>query len=199
MANPEHLKILEQGVEVWNRWRDDNPFLLPDLQGSDLSGLRFDGINLSGASLTHASLAQSSLSYAEFSTWQTEDGKVVPTDLGKADFREADLSGAIFHYSILGGANLSEADLSWTTLKAVRVGGTKMPACIMAGTVITEVSLAGIGGLESVIHFRPSSIAIDVLDLTARSLMLDRSRKEDVERFLRMALPRRLSISSGCG
>jgi hypothetical protein len=24
MANPEHLAILKQGVEVWNKWRDEN-------------------------------------------------------------------------------------------------------------------------------------------------------------------------------
>ncbi len=25
MANPEHLAILKQGVEVWNEWRKRNP------------------------------------------------------------------------------------------------------------------------------------------------------------------------------
>ncbi len=24
MANPEHLGILKQGVEVWNQWREEN-------------------------------------------------------------------------------------------------------------------------------------------------------------------------------
>jgi len=31
MANPEHLKILKRGVEVWNKWREDNPKIVPDL------------------------------------------------------------------------------------------------------------------------------------------------------------------------
>ncbi len=25
MANPEHVKILKQGAEVWNRWREGSP------------------------------------------------------------------------------------------------------------------------------------------------------------------------------
>jgi hypothetical protein len=31
MANPEHLQILQQGVEVWNQWRRHNPDIKPDL------------------------------------------------------------------------------------------------------------------------------------------------------------------------
>ena len=37
MANPKHLKILEQGVEEWNQWRKDNPEIKPDLIGAKLS------------------------------------------------------------------------------------------------------------------------------------------------------------------
>ena len=36
MANPEHVEILKKGVEVWNRWREDNPEIEPDLSGEDL-------------------------------------------------------------------------------------------------------------------------------------------------------------------
>jgi hypothetical protein len=31
MANPEHLELLRQGVEVWNEWRTKEPLVLPDL------------------------------------------------------------------------------------------------------------------------------------------------------------------------
>jgi hypothetical protein len=36
MANPEHLQILQQGVEVWNAWRKQNKGIRPDLSGVDL-------------------------------------------------------------------------------------------------------------------------------------------------------------------
>ena len=32
MANPEHLKLLRQGVTVWNTWRAGNRLILPDLR-----------------------------------------------------------------------------------------------------------------------------------------------------------------------
>ncbi len=37
MANQEHVEILKQGVDVWNKWRGDNPAIIPDLSGADLS------------------------------------------------------------------------------------------------------------------------------------------------------------------
>jgi hypothetical protein len=30
MANPEHWKILKQGVEGWNKWRYENPGIRPN-------------------------------------------------------------------------------------------------------------------------------------------------------------------------
>ena len=37
MANQEHLDILKQGVDEWNRWRQKHPEILPDLREADLS------------------------------------------------------------------------------------------------------------------------------------------------------------------
>jgi hypothetical protein len=37
MANPEHLNILKQGVEVWNQWRKENPGVEGDLTHADLT------------------------------------------------------------------------------------------------------------------------------------------------------------------
>ncbi len=36
MANPKHLKILNQGAEAWNNWRKENPKMRPDLRVAHL-------------------------------------------------------------------------------------------------------------------------------------------------------------------
>jgi hypothetical protein len=56
MANPEHLKILKQGVEVWNRWRRENPNIIPDLNQADLREMELNGAKLSRADLSKAHL-----------------------------------------------------------------------------------------------------------------------------------------------
>ena len=40
MANREHLKILKQGVDAWNKWRKENLEIKPDLNGATLSGAK---------------------------------------------------------------------------------------------------------------------------------------------------------------
>lgn len=37
MANEEHLKIIQQGVEDWNAWRAENLDITPDLSMANLS------------------------------------------------------------------------------------------------------------------------------------------------------------------
>ena len=69
MTNPEHLKILKQGVETWNRWRRDHPNVVPSLGGANLGGAKLSGdlagnlrgepreANLRGANLLLADLS----------------------------------------------------------------------------------------------------------------------------------------------
>jgi len=51
MANPEHLAILKQGVEVWNHWRKDNPDIKPNLRNASLKNLNLASINFSDTDL----------------------------------------------------------------------------------------------------------------------------------------------------
>lgn len=45
MAHPEHLKILQQGVAVWNAWRRQHPDIKPNLAGVSLAGKDLMGAN----------------------------------------------------------------------------------------------------------------------------------------------------------
>ena len=49
MANEEHLKILKQGVEAWNEWREKNPQITPDLSKADLYEADLYEADLNGA------------------------------------------------------------------------------------------------------------------------------------------------------
>ena len=73
MANEEHLKILKQGVDVWNKWRraEENFTLRPDLRGADLSeeDLRvgyFRDVDFSGANLIKTNFKYANLSGSDF-------------------------------------------------------------------------------------------------------------------------------------
>jgi uncharacterized protein YjbI with pentapeptide repeats len=45
MANDEHVAILKKGVDAWNKWRDENVNIRPDLSGVDLSRANLGGAN----------------------------------------------------------------------------------------------------------------------------------------------------------
>ena len=56
MANQEHLNILKQGVEVWNKWREEHGNTRPDLSGADLMEFKLNKIDFSGTHLSRANL-----------------------------------------------------------------------------------------------------------------------------------------------
>ncbi len=51
MANPKHLDVCKQGVEAWNRWREDNPETQPDLSDAELRGIELREANFGDANL----------------------------------------------------------------------------------------------------------------------------------------------------
>ena len=95
MANTEHLEILRQGVEVWNKWGDENPAVDPDLIGADLSG--------------------ASLKNACFRCADLVDANLTGADLTDADFCYANLVGANLNGARLEGADFSDALVSHTS------------------------------------------------------------------------------------
>jgi len=128
MANEEHLKILKQGAEAWNRWREANPETQPNLRRADLSEA-----DLNGAYLMRANLSGANLSWANLIR-----AKLIGADLSGASLIGADLSGAN-----LNGANLIRAKLNGATLIETDLTGTDLTGCSIFGISAWELKLEG--------------------------------------------------------
>src|SRR5271157_4052046 len=176
MANPEHLEILKQGVEQWNKWRKEHPDVDPDLHEADL-----DSAKLSGANLFRAVLRRAKLGGADLREADLAEAKLVAADLSRADLSRALLTGANLHRAKLWdadlrGASLRAADLSGADLRRADLRGADFTRARAWGTIFADVDLSDAKGLETVQHTGPSTIGIDTIY---------KSRGEIPEAFLR--------------
>jgi uncharacterized protein YjbI with pentapeptide repeats len=64
VADSDHIEILKQGVDAWNRWRDENPEVRPQLSSANLFQEQLANVDLQGADLTEATLSGADLSGA---------------------------------------------------------------------------------------------------------------------------------------
>ncbi len=174
MANPEHLAILKKGVLAWNKWRENNSHIRPNLVGIELG--RKDGlerVNLSGANFSRADLTEADLENAylydvDFSNATLTQSTLANTWLKRASFVEAtlvrtNLSGADLSESVFRLANLSNANLFRTELNHSILKGTNFSGCKIAHATFGDVNLDESQGLQDVLHLMPSSIGVDTI------------------------------------
>ncbi len=122
MANPAHVEILEKEVAVWNEWRHESRYTIPDLSNLDLSskfGVDLPGIDLSGANLTGADLSR--------------------VNLVGANLRHADLPEAHLPKVLLSQAELHFADLRKTYLAGAHLDGASIETQTMANPAHVEI------------------------------------------------------------
>jgi hypothetical protein len=153
MANPEHLQILEQGVEAWNAWRAQNGSMRPDLSGATLIGADLSRANLYRAILFHAHLFQANLLRADLSG----------ANLGGADLLQADLTGANLSGASFGGANLTMANFTGANLSGASFGGANLSRANLSHvrlyeTIFSDTTLTAVQGLETCDHEAPSTL-----------------------------------------
>jgi uncharacterized protein YjbI with pentapeptide repeats len=142
MADPEHLELLRQGVEVWNAWRAREPSVTPDLcearlRGANLGRADLDSAKLRGANLNWANLGEASLRGADLESAKLRGANLTLANLTQANLGVADLRGAI-----LSGANLSRAYLGGPIVGGVG-GGADLSGAILSGA---DLSWANLGG-----------------------------------------------------
>ena len=112
MADSRHVSKVKEGADAWNRWRKEEPDVLPDLGWANINGLDLDGAVFTKSVLKLAFCKGCSLVGADFSGANLRGVNLEGCDLRGAVFRDANLEGA--H---MLGADLTGADFAGANLK----------------------------------------------------------------------------------
>jgi hypothetical protein len=190
MANPEHLEMLKQGVDVWNEWRKENPTVKPDLTFADLRQKSFDTINLSnsalshgnfeyvsltdakilGADLSNANLSRADLQYSDFSGADLSGAYLINSSLNHSKFINADLTDSNLSDSNFSFADLTGSNLFYANLSRVEFFETRISNTTVGFTVFASVDFRQVIGLEKVKHSGPSSVSIDTFIMSEEEI-----------------------------
>jgi uncharacterized protein YjbI with pentapeptide repeats len=141
MANDEHVALLKQGVAAWNKWRDENPDVRPDLGNADLRGMDLREANLGKADLRKAYLIEAWLPDANLSGADLRRAGLVEAWLPHANLSGADLTRAKLAWANLTGADLSGAKLAWANLYKVSISGANLSGADLRKVNLQEAFL----------------------------------------------------------
>jgi len=119
-------EILRRGPRAWNAWREQYPWIIPNLVGIspkliecqlgplsggpiNLAAARLGGALLGRATLSAANLEGADLSEADLTYARLDHANLTYANLSNAHLKEADLTGAKLMRANLSGANLQHA------------------------------------------------------------------------------------------
>lgn len=173
MANPEHFKILQQGLGTWNKWRQDWPYVSPDLSRLNLAGIklrdaRMRQANFRGAVLASADLVRCDLTTANLDQADLRGALLGGATLTSASLRRARLGQTKLYGTNLAGANLNESDFGAAHFQGVNLNGANLSSANLTGAIVqstlfANVDLSTVRGLESIFHIGPSTIGLDTV------------------------------------
>jgi DNA-binding transcriptional regulator YiaG len=137
--NKKHLKVLRRGVTAWNKWRDKNPDVIPELTGielndedldrinltkADLRSVKFENVNLNGSLLENANLEGSKLKHVSFILANLRSTNFSSTEIIKSNFNESNCNRAVFDHAFIyncsvEGASFWECNFNETKSKNI--------------------------------------------------------------------------------
>ena len=194
MANQEHLAILKQGIDNWNKWRREQGEVQVDLSGTDLSDLdlslgnfspaevpqssvngipvvSFIGLHLAQINCYSANLQSADFNHANLAGASFRGAHLAGTNFAHADLFNVDLSFANIHYTNfswtnMAGANFTGAEILWASFAHTHFSQSDMSQTTLGWNTFTTVELATVKGLDTVQHSAPSSLDIYTLSLS---------------------------------
>lgn len=126
----EHLQLVSRGKDVWNKWREENPHIKPDLsrvefgKRLDLKGWKLSDTNFSGSSLIEADFRPDNEQLKTirricFSSADLAGADFSSLGIADVEFKGATLNGAKFAGSLLNNTNFRYAKLIEANLNGI--------------------------------------------------------------------------------
>ncbi|MCC5641251.1 pentapeptide repeat-containing protein [Nostoc sp. CHAB 5844] len=157
MANEDYSPILQQGqqgVEIWNKWRKQNPNTVPEISNDDLSNLNLSGVDLSKCNLTNfsfkdtnlsgANLSEACLIRSDFGFCNLTNTNLSNAYLGHCDFTQAELNGTIFDNADLGHVNLSFARINAARFRGANFRQTQLQGVDLSSLDFSNANLSNL-------------------------------------------------------
>lgn len=188
MARSEHIEILRHGVEIWNRWRRENPETIPDLRDASLRGAVLRGVHFQDALLQGADLEGADLQAADpfdEDPWggPGRSGQAVSSFLWGGHILDQVWSSKLLGGSKKGSAGQAPSrDASWgadlwaSHLQGAHLRGAHLRGANLRGTDFSGADLSGADLRET-----------DLRDTTLWSALLSYAALQDADlRYARM-------------
>ncbi len=131
--NPEHLTLLRKGWIEWNKWREENPHIVPNLRY----------LHLHKGTLGHDDLYLCNLEKANLQGADFRGAKLWGAHLEAAHLFEARLEGVD-----LAGAHLEGATLVDGQLQKARLCGANLRKANLTNVDLTGADLRGVEGMR---------------------------------------------------
>ena len=194
-ANPLHVEWLNEGVQSWNRRRNDEPFkpeltrcefgtkeddkstlgAVPPVRHIDLSH-----VNLSGADLRRSIFQNGSFRHANFVGANLDRSVGIRTDFSRADFRGAQfrrflVSSSNFRKTKFGDRDITDADEPYPTFLESDFSGAGFYFSDFADADFSDSKLSGVSFRESDLS-KANLVSADLTGVKLDGLKLWRAR-----------------------
>jgi len=136
MANAKHLQILDQGVEAWNAWRQENPAVRPDLRKADLY---LEYLRRLVRTIRSRGHYDSDLDNADIA--KLEDELDREAEEAEEELLAADEYGYPIRGADLRGINFAGADLADVDLTRARLDGADLSGADLGGAILSQAIL----------------------------------------------------------
>ena len=158
MANPEHVEILKQGVDVWNKWRKENSKIAPDFARTRMVDMDLSAVNLSESDFTDANLYGTNLQKSNLAGAIFDNANLSDTHLQYADLRRASLFNTDLIGANLDAANLTGARLRFTTFNKTMLNGADFKNVQLLETNFTNTDLSSVVNLINCEFLAPCNL-----------------------------------------